>query len=149
MMHLFLSSHSTEVVWCQVYMQGRCYFRFSAVLDRALVCVCVCPHSCRPLPLMWAISSHACLCRGIRVDAGYFPGSVCVLIEAISWRVHGFVCGSWVKNVRQEVLLPEKMMSWSTVSCSVQASQELVSTCGLVSGLMVWFHLLPFYVNNT
>lgn len=41
---------------------------------------------------MWPISLHACLCWGIRIDAGYFPWSVCVLIEAISWRVHGCVC---------------------------------------------------------
>lgn len=40
----------------------------------------------------------------MRVDRGHFLGSVCV---------------SSVKNVGQEVLLPGRMMSWPTVSCSV------------------------------
>lgn len=80
------SSHNAGVGGCQVYMYRQCYFRFIAISKCVLVRVCVCPHSCCRL-LMWPISLHACSCLCIRIDGGCFPRSVCVLIEAISWRV--------------------------------------------------------------
>lgn len=86
---ILVSSHSAGragVEGCRVYMHRLCYFRFMAVFDCVPVCVCICTHSCSP-PLMWPISLHACLCLCIRVGVGYFPRTVCVLIEAISWRV--------------------------------------------------------------